>query len=873
MNRHRAAAWAAACVLAGGTIAAASALTAGSAAAATCPAPAATTTGETLTFCYTGGPQYWTVPAGVTQATFTLYGAEGGANQAGTAAGGLGAKVAGTLPVTPGTVLQVNVGQGGAGDGGAGFGGGGPAGNNSGSGGGESDVRSPGADGAYPLADALLVAGGGGGSGIDAVYLNTYQPGGAGGDAGAAGTTGGSGTSVLCGETLDGGGGGGAGTTSGGGSGGGGGGAGTPSGSTCSSIPGPAGTVGSSGAGGAGGAYGGGGGGGGYYGGGGGGAPGQDSADDNTAYDIAAGGGGGGGSSYVGTTGATVADGVPTPDDAPNGEVIISAAAFPVTVTGSQTYGSSSPQFTASYPTVSGVTVTGTVTCGTVNFGTSIDSTLDPGSYPIDASSCSGLSTSTGLPVNYIGGTFTVSQASQAISFTAPSSGTVGQTVTLTATGGGSDIPVTFSVDPSSGTGVCSVLGHTVSYTAAGTCVIDANEAGDTDYAAAPQVQGSIAVQNTAIAATVTGSQVYGSSSPQFTPSYTAPSGVTVSGTVTCGTVNGGTPISGTLTAGESYTIDGSSCSGLTASSGYTISYTGGAFTVSQASQAITGFSLPSTGIVNESVLLSATGGGSGDPVTFTVDSSSASGACDISDGLVNFTGPGDCVVDANQAGDTDYSAAPQVQATVEVESPPAFTADSPPLTAATGTQYSYTFTASGSPAPTFTLNGAPTWLSINSVTGKVTGIPPAGTTSFSYSVTAANGAGSATNTFTVAVTSRADVQAALSCPSSLTAGAAGTCVLTVTNAGPALATDVSAAAVVTGPLTVTGVSDSGSRLGGLLGWSLGSLPSGQSVTLTISVTATRAGTAIVVAADGSANPDPDLLNNLAAAAVQVSRT
>jgi hypothetical protein len=43
------------------------------------------------------------VPANVTQATFTLYCAAGGA------AGGSGAEVTGTLPVTPGSVLQVNV--------------------------------------------------------------------------------------------------------------------------------------------------------------------------------------------------------------------------------------------------------------------------------------------------------------------------------------------------------------------------------------------------------------------------------------------------------------------------------------------------------------------------------------------------------------------------------------------------------------------------------------------------------------------------------------------------------------------------------------------------------------------------------------------
>jgi hypothetical protein len=84
----------------------------------------------------------------------------------------------------------------------------------------------------------------------------------------------------------------------------------------------------------------------------------------------------------------------------------------------------------------------------------------------------------------------------------------------------------------------------------------------------------------------------------------------------------------------------------------------------------------------------------------------------------------------------------------------PAFTTDSPPLTATVGTPYQYTFAASGSPTPTYSLNGAPSWLTIGSSTGAVSGTPPTGTTSFSYSVTAANGVSpdATTPTFTVAV-------------------------------------------------------------------------------------------------------------------------
>jgi len=46
----------------------------------------------------------------------------------------------------------------------------------------------------------------------------------------------------------------------------------------------------------------------------------------------------------------------------------------------------------------------------------------------------------------------------------------------------------------------------------------------------------------------------------------------------------------------------------------------------------------------------------------------------------------------------------------------------------------------------------------------------------------------------------------------------------------------------------------------------------GQSDTLTISVTAVRAGTALVAAADRAANPDPNPFNDLAVAKVRVLR-
>jgi hypothetical protein len=240
----------------------------------------------TMTFSYTGAVQSWTVPCGVTSASFTVDGAAGAANAQGNVAGGLGGSATGTLAVAQGQVLEIFVG------GTGGWNGGGAAGTGAstcsgGGGGGASDVRvSP-----YALANRIIVAGGGGGAGGDRV--DTVGAGAGGG--GGGGYYGGGG-----GESW-GGAGGGAGTQAAGGA------AGCGSGCSGFSTCGGVGSAGSGGAGGAAaasdqaGAQSGG------AGGGGGGASGVAGATGGPCSTNFSGGAGGGGSGYIGgvTGGAT----------------------------------------------------------------------------------------------------------------------------------------------------------------------------------------------------------------------------------------------------------------------------------------------------------------------------------------------------------------------------------------------------------------------------------------------------------------------------------------------------------------------------------------------------------------------------------------
>jgi hypothetical protein len=296
---------------------------------------------------------------------------------------------------------------------------------------------------------------------------------------------------------------------------------------------------------------------------------------------------------------------------------------------------------------------------------------------------------------------------------------------------------------------------------------------------------------------------------------------------------------------------------------------------VQQAAQVIS-FVAPSTGLVGQSTTLAATGGASGNPVVFSVDPASGTGVCTVSstDGTaLAYDAPGTCVVDADQAGDVSYAPAATVMASIAVGQPPAFTQESPPTTATSGQPYGYTFAASGAPAPTFALApGAPPWLSIDQASGALSGTPPSGTTSFVYSVTASNRAGSvATGPFSVSVSApvgspspQADVSVALSCPPSVRVQSIATCALAVTNAGPSTARSVLAALVLPRGSTRTAASGGALWFGSDTIWFGGSLPPGSTAWFTVSFRVAVPGTATVGGAALSMSPDPNFANNVA---------
>jgi hypothetical protein len=285
--------------------------------------PSRAEAGVLAQFGFTGAPQTWTVPAGITAVRIYAVGAGGGGVTTGASdpvtgalptggplsVAGLGAMVSAEVPVTPGEVLSMTVGgEGGSGDGAAGYGGGGQGGSSEydGGGGGASEAARGSAPGS-----PIVVAGGGGGAGTGATFSNGQ--GGSGGGLASEAESGEEGLEAGGFPGASAGGGGEGATAAAGGSGGRSGGA---SGTLGAGGPGAGSCTHGGGGGGGGGYYGGGGGGGGCY---------RES------------GGGGGGSSFVDPS-AHVVEAVPGFSAGDGSIVVTTTDAAPTYTAGPQTH-------------------------------------------------------------------------------------------------------------------------------------------------------------------------------------------------------------------------------------------------------------------------------------------------------------------------------------------------------------------------------------------------------------------------------------------------------------------------------------------------------------------------------------------------------
>jgi sugar lactone lactonase YvrE len=246
----------------------------------------------------------------------------------------------------------------------------------------------------------------------------------------------------------------------------------------------------------------------------------------------------------------------------------------------------------------------------------------------------------------------TATQVLQTIVFTPPNSPvTFGISPnTLSATGGGSGNPVTFSIVSGPGT----ISGSTLTITSVGTIVVAANQAGNTNYAAATQVTQSIVVNRATPTITFTVPNHTFGDAP-ITVAATSNS----SGAITYSVVSGPATISGstvTLTGAGAVVLQASQV----AASNYAASTQTATFIVAGNAPTIS-FSVPSHTYGDAPFTVSATSN-SGGAITYSV----VSGPATISGSTVTVTSAGSVVLQASQVAAGNYTAGTQT-ATVTV--------------------------------------------------------------------------------------------------------------------------------------------------------------------------------------------------------------
>jgi len=313
----------------------------------------------------------------------------------------------------------------------------------------------------------------------------------------------------------------------------------------------------------------------------------------------------------------------------------------------SRSYNTEEPPFSASYAGfVNGDDAA--VVIGAPAFSTSADIYSPVGSYPIIPSL--GTLEAANYSFSFAQGTLAVGLASQTITFNALPVQTYGAAAgfDLGFTPGASGNPVSFT---SSNPAVATVSGSTVTIVGAGDTEIVAQQPGDTNYASATAKQ-TLTVAKAPLAVTAqNASRPYKAEEPAFTFSY--------SGFVKDEdeTVLSGAPIIATTALFESAVgsypitlIQGS----LTAAN-YSFTFVPGTLAIGKASQTISFDTLAARTYGDPVFGLSAKGGDSGNPVSFT---SSNPAVATVSGATVTILGAGSANIVAGQSGDANYAPA-----------------------------------------------------------------------------------------------------------------------------------------------------------------------------------------------------------------------
>ncbi|MFA7060413.1 MAG: fibronectin type III domain-containing protein [Pedobacter sp.] len=241
----------------------------------------------------------------------------------------------------------------------------------------------------------------------------------------------------------------------------------------------------------------------------------------------------------------------------------------------------------------------------------------------------------------------------QTITFGAAPTVVVGSSATISASGGASGNAVTFSASPAS---ICTVSnGNSVNGIAAGTCAITANQAGNATYNAASPVTLDITVDmgSQTIVFGAAPTVVVGGSGAVSASGGASGNAVTFSASpASVCTVTNGNSVNGIAVGACSITANQVGNANYNAASPVTQN-----ITVVKTGQTLT-FGAAPTVVIGDSGTASASGGASGNAVTFSASPASICTASGTNGSTINGVSAGTCTITANQTGNTNYNAA-----------------------------------------------------------------------------------------------------------------------------------------------------------------------------------------------------------------------
>jgi hypothetical protein len=353
----------------------------------------------------------------------------------------------------------------------------------------------------------------------------------------------------------------------------------------------------------------------------------------------------------------------------------------PLTLTTSGGSGTGAVSFTATDGTASGCTVSGTELTATSAGTCTVTATKAADADYLVASS--------------VATTVTFAQATQAVLTVTLTDGTFGTPLTLTTSGGSGTGAVSFTATDGTAGG-CTVSGTELTATSAGTCAVTATKAGDSTFSSissgpttvtfAKATQATLTVTSTdgtfGSLLTLSTSGGSGTGGVTFTATDGTASGCTVSGSSLSATSAGTCTVTATKAADDDF--EGVSSGPAT-------------ITFGKASQTIVFTSPAPPDATVGTTYEPSTSAGSGLPVTIALDGSST--GCTLSAGVVRFTGPGLCVLDATQAGDADWFPAPAATQEITV-APMPMTPSPTPTPTPTAPAPASTSPAPSSPSP-----------------------------------------------------------------------------------------------------------------------------------------------------------------------------